>query len=167
MEVAVIEKSALAWSVTPTPSGYLDDSTHLQDESHDYSHNHNVPRNTLISHRHTKDRKAAQMAQRAILPAPKPVATSRDVRHTTISASFSFTIPETWRPKGGIVRWINDLPGPRARDEPLQPSSLVRGEKHDIVSFFFSFTCSLLSAFPLCIATAGFWGMGECSCADG
>ncbi|KAH7032980.1 uncharacterized protein B0I36DRAFT_103279 [Microdochium trichocladiopsis] len=55
---------------------------------------------------------------------------SHNPRHT-ISSSFSFTIPETWRPKGGIVRWINELPGPKAREEPLEPTPML-GQKHDL-----------------------------------
>lgn len=65
------------------------------------------------------------------------------------------------------MRWINDLPGPRAREEPLQPSSLVRGEKYDIVSFFLSFTSSLLSPPPCVLLQPDFGGMGECTCMDG
>ncbi|KAI5865427.1 P-loop containing nucleoside triphosphate hydrolase protein [Durotheca rogersii] len=45
--------------------------------------------------------------------------------HVPIAKSFSFSIPEIWRPTNPtLLRWIDNLPIPAKKEEPLEPASI-------------------------------------------
>ncbi|KAH9998551.1 P-loop containing nucleoside triphosphate hydrolase protein [Xylariaceae sp. FL0662B] len=52
--------------------------------------------------------------------------------HIPIAKSFSFAIPEVWKPtKPSLLRWLDDVPGSVRREEPLEPAHF-QVPKHDL-----------------------------------
>ncbi|RYO79687.1 hypothetical protein DL766_008416 [Monosporascus sp. MC13-8B] len=62
---------------------------------------------------------------------PDSPAKSQEIQ-PPIAKSFSFAVPDVWRPtKPSVLRWLYDVPIPAHRDESLATAS-VRGEKHSL-----------------------------------